>query len=163
MAVREKGDFSASEQVKVLYSIFLGLLLATAIGLGVAAFYPSPDPPVYREAFDMPEGKMNAEEERRARDEQERYSASTETYNRNVSVIAVPFAIMLFGASMALLRRIPVIANGLMLGGLFTLIYAIIRSFGSGDQKFMFVIVLIGIAFTLAVGYLRLIRPEPTG
>lgn len=158
MAVKERGDSSGLGQVKVLYSIFLGLLLATAIGVGIAAFYPGPEPPD-EESLEFSQGPQDEETERRNQAEYRRYSAASETYNRNVSIIAVPFAIALFGGSMALLKRIPVIANGLMLGGLFTLIYAIMRSFGSGDQKFMFVIVLIGIAVTLALGYLRLVRP----
>ena len=163
MPMRERSASSAPGQVQVLYSIFLGLLLATAIGVGIAAFYAAPDPPVYRESLEMPEGRPDREEERRFRVEERRYSAASETYNRNVSAIAVPFTIALVGGSMALLNRIPVIANGLMLGGLFTVVYAILRSFNSGDQKFMFVIVLIGIAVTLALGYLRLIRPAPPG
>ena len=158
-ALAGNGGSGSIEQIKLLYTLFLGLLLATAIGVGIAAFYAAPSPPRPPEFIDSQEGKIEPDEARRHEVEFKRYEAQSETYNRNVSIIAVAFAVVLLAISMAGLKNVPIIANGLMLGGVFTLIYGIARSFGSGEQKFMFVIVLVGIVATLALGYARLIKP----
>lgn len=158
-AVAGGGGFAALEQIKLLYTAFLGLLLAMGIGIGIAAFYAAPSPPPPPESISSPEGKVEPAEARRHEVEYERYETKSETYNRNVSIIAVTFAVVLLAISMAGLGNLPIIANGVMLGGVFTLIYGIVRSFGSGEQKFMFLIVLVGIVATLALGYLRLMKP----
>lgn len=158
-AVAGEGRSAPMEQIKLLYTVFLGLLLATGIGIGIAAFYAAPSPPPAPESISSPEGKVEPEEARRHELEYRRYEAKSETYNRNVSTIAVAFSVVLLAISMAGLKNLPIIANGLMLGGVFTLIYGIVRSFGSGEQKFMFVIVLVGIVATLALGYVRLMKP----
>lgn len=154
-----KGGSAAIEQVKVIYTVFLGLLMATGIGIGIAAFYAAPSPPPAPESISSPAAKVEPEEARRHEVEYRRYEAKSETYNRNVSILAVAFAVVLLAVSMAGLKNLPIIANGLMLGGVFTLIYGIVRSFESGEQKFMFVIVVVGILATLVLGYVRLIKP----
>jgi hypothetical protein len=48
-----------------------------------------------------------------------------------------------------------------MLGGLLTFAYSIMRGFGAEDNRVLFVIVSVGLAVALGLGYVRFLRPPP--
>lgn len=48
-----------------------------------------------------------------------------------------------------------VINGGIMLGGLFTLFYGLMRGFASQDSKYSFVAVSVGLVIVLFLGYRR--------
>jgi hypothetical protein len=52
-----------------------------------------------------------------------------------------------------------VIADGLLLGGVFTLLYSIARSFGGEDPRYTFMVTSAGLIVTMLVGYVKFIRP----
>jgi hypothetical protein len=52
------------------------------------------------------------------------------------------------------------IADGILLGGVFTTMYSIIRGLMSEDSQFRFLIVVIGLGIALALGYIKFIRPR---
>jgi len=154
--------------IKSLYIVFIGLLFATCVGVGIAAFYPKPVPPTYpnqptysTKPAQTPEvtaqdaAKINEYDKL-----QTAYQAKSERYNRNVALLAVGFSLAILVISLILLKSVELIANGVMLGGVFTLIYGIARSFASGDQKFMFVVVTFGLLVALILGYIKLIKPK---
>jgi enoyl-CoA hydratase/carnithine racemase len=59
-------------------------------------------------------------------------------------------------------KKIKILAEGIMLGGLFTLIYSIGRSFASEDAKYSFLVVSIGLVIVIYLGYHRFVRaPKP--
>ena len=51
------------------------------------------------------------------------------------------------------------IADGLLLGGVLTLLYSVIRGFGTEDNMFRFVVVSVGFAISLFLGYVKFIQP----
>jgi hypothetical protein len=51
-------------------------------------------------------------------------------------------------------------ADGILLGGVFTAAYSIIRGLMSEDSRFRFLIVAVGLAIALILGYLKFIRPK---
>ena len=71
-------------------------------------------------------------------------------------IIALVAAIVLLAGSLAL-ERLPnkVLVNGVLLGGLFTLLYSVIRGFASEDSKMTFIAVSIGLAIAIYLGYHR--------
>jgi hypothetical protein len=50
------------------------------------------------------------------------------------------------------------IADGILLGGVFTTIYGIIRGLMSEDTKFRFIIVTVGLIIALVLGYIKFIK-----
>lgn len=147
--------------LKIVYTFFLGLLLAIFVGVGINTFYESPKPPEYPISLTTPMKEPTNEpsdEELEYREAQQKYDEAIKPYNRNVSIIALSAAIVLVVISLVFERRIKIIADGMMLGGLFTLIYSIIRSFVSEDTKYIFVVVTIGLALVLYLGYHRFVR-----
>ncbi|MDO8429230.1 MAG: hypothetical protein Q7S88_01245 [Candidatus Daviesbacteria bacterium] len=154
--------------LKSVYIVFIGVLLATFIGVGIAAFYPSPkipesSKPIYpyeinREATPSAEYiKKQEVESQKWRDHQEK----VETYNKNVSIISAVASILILIVSLILFKQLLLIADGLLLGGVLVLLYSIVRGFGANDDMFRFGVVTIGLMVALFLGYIKLIKSSP--
>lgn len=150
--------------LKFLYSVFIGVLFATLVGVGIAAFYPQPVYPDYPVKLSYPEDpKVQTATERSEQiklqekydRESKEYQTKNQIYSRNVSIVALVFAIAALVVSLTLLKTLMLIADGLLLGGLLTLIYSIIRGFETQDNIFRFIVVAIGFIIAVTVGYLK--------
>lgn len=154
--------------LRIIYSLFIGLLWATLIGVGIAAFYPGPKAPEYPAELSVAretpapggDGAALIEAQRSYDVEQKLYRRASERYSHDVSIAALVAAIASLVVSLTLFRRISLIADGLLLGGLFTLIYGIFRAFGDGDQVFRFIVISVGFVIAVTLGYLKFVRPE---
>lgn len=152
--------------IKFVYTIFLALLVALFVGLGISAFYPGPKEPQYPIGLETNEkiGCEETQEQKTIRIEYERatrdFSEKFKSYSRNVSIISLAAAILILIASLTLLAKIKMIADGILLGGVFTTIYSIIRGLMSEDTKFRFLIVTIGLLIALVLGYIKFIKPK---
>lgn len=154
--------------LKIIYTFFVGVLFAILVGVGIAAFYQGPKEPEYPSALKIPRPEERLAESvfLDLRKQQENYDRefkvfqeNLEVYNRNVSIIALIAAIVTVIVSLTLFKKILIIADGLLLGGVLTLFYSIVRGFGSGDEKFRFVVVVIGFVIALTLGYIKFIKP----
>lgn len=147
--------------IRQVYVFFIGVLLATFIGVGVAAFYEGPKSPEYPMRQEFVEGKCNpTAEELQYEKDQRAFMEANKIYSRNISIITIIFAVAVLVISLTLLNKLQLISDGLLLGGLFTELYSIIRGFESEDNLFRFVVVAIGLATSLIVGYLKFIKPS---
>jgi len=155
--------------LRLVYTFFIGVLLATFVGVGIAAFYPgpkAPEPPVSVKYAPPCESFKDEVASQKIRDEQEEfdksmrvYQTQSEKYNRDVSIASLLAAILILIVSLTLFKKILLIADGLLLGGVLTLIYSIIRGFGSGDNMFRFLVVSAGMVIALFLGYIKFIQP----
>lgn len=153
--------------IKLIYTFFLGLLVALFIGAGIAAFYPQPKEPVYPEVLKKAEMTPEATETLQMKEarvkydkEIEAFSKKIDYYNRNVSIISLVFSLVILALSLILLDKLLIISDGLLLGGVFTLAYSIIRGFSAEDEKYRFIIVTIGLLIALFLGYVKFIKPS---
>ena len=143
--------------IKIVYMFFLGLLTAVFVGVGINTFYEGPIEPEYpkttvvNEKNDVVSQKQQDEYDMASR----AYWDAQKIYSRNVSIIVLLIAVILVSASLHYDRRSPIIANGVMLGGLFTLVYGIIRSFMSADSRYIFVAATVGLGLVVYLGYRR--------
>lgn len=155
--------------LKVIYTFFIGILLALFIGFGIAAFYEEPKypEPSVRLRYPLTEAEKTKESTQTASFEREQieleqreksYQKNIALYNRNVSTIALAAAIVYLMISLILAKRLMLISDGLLLGGVFTLIYSIGRGFGTNDSKFQFVTVSAGLLIALILGYFKFIK-----
>lgn len=152
--------------LKYIYTFFIGVLVATFIGVGIAAFYEGPQPPEFPVEETYPEkiapsASLSAEErainikhEQAYRD----FQTLNKLYSRNVSVITTIASVLLLVIALTMLKKLDLLSDGLLLGGLFTQLYSIIRGFESQDNKFRFLVVAVGLATSLIVGYLKFIK-----
>ena len=154
--------------LKLLYTLLIGIFVAVFVGVGIAAFYPAlkyPEPPTsMKYAYSEPEKDGKISEEAKAEmekydQEQKDFQIKSQTYNRNVSILALVFSIVIVVISLTLFKKIYLIADGLLLGGVLTLLYSVIRGFGSDDNMFRFVVVSVGLIISLFLGYVKFIAP----
>lgn len=149
--------------IRYMYSLFLGALLAVFIGVGIAAFYMAPKSPEYpiMTAPIHPDGAQSTEDikEQRAYEVQSRdFQKENEQYSKNVSIIAIAAAVLLVVISLLFIEKILILSDGILLGGIFTLVYAIMRGFGNSDEMFRFFVVSVGLLVALFVGYWKFVR-----
>lgn len=155
--------------IKYVYTLFVGILLAIFVGVGIAAFYPEPKYPEPPYAVKYPKPVTESETKEATSSARvlemdeynrkvEEHQKKIEEYNKNVSSIAVASAILMLIVSLTLFKQILVIADGLLLGGVLTLLYSIIRGFQSGDHMFRFLVVTVGLIVALLLGYLKFVR-----
>jgi hypothetical protein len=156
--------------LKFIYSVFIGILFATLVGVGIAAFYPEPKYPTYPAMLSYPKApETQTEQDRQTQiKQQEAYDKKTKefeaikrTYSRNVSIVAVIFAIIALVVSLTFLKTLNLIADGLLFGGLLTLIYSIIRGFDTDDNIFRFIVVAVGFIVAVIVGYIKFAKQVP--
>lgn len=152
--------------LKFIYTIFIGLLFATLVGVGIAAFYPQPKAPDYPSSLQYYPEKPGTEQEARRLAEQKRYDQSykafesrNKTYNRDVSIISLVIAVVALLVSLTLFNKLLMISDGILLGGLLTLLYSIIRGFETDDNIFRFVVVAVGFISAIVVGYIKFTKP----
>jgi len=158
--------------LELIYTLFLALLISLFFGLGVSAFYPAPQSPEYPAVLSTPAvmkdvtltqtGQSQAQIDAQAKYDQELkdYTTKSNSYNRNVSVITLGLAVLALVLSLSFLNSTYVISNGLLLGGVFTLVYSIVRGFMTADTKYRFIIVTVGLLITLVLGYIKFIKPQ---
>jgi hypothetical protein len=144
--------------IRYIYTFFVGLFLAIFIGMGIAVFYPaplSPEPPPYY-------GQTMTDSEKKAQSDfevkQKAYDKELWRYNRNASVIILSCAVIVLAISLSFADKIGIIADGLLLGGIFTLLYGVGRGMATDSNKYRFLIATIGLTVTLVLGYLKFTR-----
>lgn len=151
--------------IKFIYTLFLALLIALFVGLGIDTFYPGPKEPVYPIELDqVKQGCEETLEQQSLRKEfnqvQEKFMKEAKPYNRNVSIISLIASIIILALSLTFLAKIKMIADGILLGGVFATIYSIIRGLMSENSQYRFLIVTIGLIITFVLGYVKFIRPK---
>ncbi len=151
--------------IKFIYTLFLALLVALFVGLGIDAFYPGPKAPNY--PFELNQVKQGCEQtieqqmlEKEFSKAQEKYMEESKIYNRNVSIISLVASIIILVLSLTLLTKIKMIADGILLGGVFATMYSIMRGLMSENSQFRFLLVIVGLIIALALGYIKFIRPK---
>lgn len=166
------------------------IIVSGLVVLGIRAFYPEPAAPDYSKIVPMaapyPDclkddaqciAKRNAQIDAQnaaqedLRKQQEAYDVSIGEYNRNVFIIANLAGLVVFILGFLLLflsavatRSIPL---GVMLAGLYGVLYGYGRGWASVDDRLKFfvglavAIVMIGGSMWLAERYYRKINPKP--
>ena len=132
-----------TSMLQVIFSFFLGLVVTAFIGVGVNTFYPEPE-------YDYP------------------FEGDYSSYRLTTSIILLVCATLVMLLSLAISNLGPVLANGALLGGLFTMIYAVGIGVASGGQWPRFVVLTVALVITLAVGWWKFSRgrtsyPAPAG
>ncbi len=163
--------------LQVIFSFFLGLMLVAFIGVGVNTFYPSPYEDantelntLYQQQGDIEssrgqDGELSAAQQSELDDvraeiatmEQER-SDSEEGWARNTSIILILFATGVMGISLVRSEELRIISNGLLLGGLFTMVYGVGWVIAGGGSVARFGVMTFALVVTFVLGYLRFVR-----
>ena len=151
--------------IKPIYTLFLALIIALFVGLGISTFYPGPKAPQYPIELENVENCCEETPEQTVlrqdfNQTQRQYQEEFKAYSRTVSIVSLIAAIIILVLSLTLLAKIKMIADGILLGGVFVTLYGIARGLMTEDPKFRFIIVTVGLIVALVLGYIKFIRPK---
>lgn len=165
----QSGGRADGRITRTVYTFLLGLLLALFVGLGVATVHPGPEEPV------PPAAVATAQESRELTPEEQQqwtaYEREREAWkdgslrhSRDVGVVTLVASVALLAVGLVVERRRPVLAQGILLGGLFTLLHSVARSLLSQDTLASFAVVTVALVVVLHLGYRRFVdRPTAAG
>ena len=81
---------------------------------------------------------------------------------RNTSIILMVTATLAMVVSLVRANQLPVISNGLLLGGVFTMLYAVGWIIATDSSFARFGVMAVALLITLALGYIRFVRVGKT-
>jgi hypothetical protein len=162
--------------LQTIFSFFLGLMVVAFVGVGVNTFFPGPS-----EKFSQARQQLSRQQESVSRkaapgsyspreqaqldslaEEQsktgQREQAELKDWARSTSIVLVLFATLVLVVSLLLSERLRVISNGLLLGGLFTMIYGVGWVVFSGNSVARFWVISFALAVALGHGYAKFVR-----
>jgi len=169
-------DVSRSGGLQTIFSFFMGLMVTAFVGVGVYTFYPSPEKDLNRRIQDLsrreegvrnsrPADEMTTEDREQIqeintkRDElSDAAQKAREAWGRITSIILVVFATLVMAVSLIRADHLPVISNGLLLGGLFTMVYGVGWIVATDTSVARFAVMTVALLTTLALGYTRFVR-----
>jgi hypothetical protein len=140
---------------RLIYVLAIGVLVAMTVGFGVVTFIPEPDPPEYP-FFPIPARPADGtsvtptEEEQIAAQEAydkayREYEQEREEQRRIALGVTIPIALAFILAGLLATHALDVLRVGLMLGGLFSLIWGLIYAASEAGNGAMFVAALIAL------------------
>ncbi len=165
--------------LQVIFTFFLGLMVAAFIGIGVYTFYGPPGDPLEDPARELRERQREIRDARSAeglteeqqaeltrlseeiREIEDRARQAREDWARTTSIVLILLATGVMGVSLIRADQLPVISNGLLLGGVFTMLYGTGWTLASGDSQLRFWVVAFALLVTLGLGYVRFVRGRP--
>jgi hypothetical protein len=168
-------DPGRSTGLRTIFSFFLGIMLVALAGVGVYTFYPPPDEfntqireldrreEMIRDS--RPADQLTEEDRAQIREvNQERYALqdalreAQRPWGRTTSIILMVTATLAMAVSLIRADQLPVISNGLLLGGVFTMLYGVGWIIATDVSKVRFVVMAVALVITLALGYVRFVR-----
>ncbi|PKQ29572.1 MAG: hypothetical protein CVT60_04675 [Actinobacteria bacterium HGW-Actinobacteria-10] len=166
--------------LQTIFSFFLGLMVVAVVGIGVNTFYEAPEQQyqtrlselnrereeLYRgnEAAEKGTGDLSAADRKRAneidRETSDIYAEiekAVPAWARNTSIVLIVFATVVMGISLVRSDQLRVISNGLLLGGLFTMVYGVGMAIFSGESIARFAVIVFALLVTVGLGYLKFV------
>ena len=119
--------------LQVIFAFFLGLVVVAFVGIGVNTFYPEP-------AF--VDGRPD------------QYVG----WRLTTGIVLLVCATIVLAVSLFLPEYQAVLSNGILLGGVFTMIYAVGMTVSADASVVRFIVVAVALAVTVGIGYLKFVR-----
>lgn len=169
-------DRGRSPGLQTIFSVFLGLMVTAFLGVGAYTFYPPPQKEMDRQIRDLGRREelirdsrspaaLSAEDRVRIRELNEERNklgdasrAAREDWGRGMSIILIALATLVMAVSLVRSDQLRVISNGLLMGGVFTMIYGVGWIIATDTTVARFVVMTVALVITLALGYGRFVR-----
>ena len=179
----ESGRAGAESPVlRTLYALALAVLVAAFVGLGIETFYPAPQfpedvtpsqeappPPLPPPADeDTPPGaepppRFPGEVPPGSQSPIEAYEQELDNHAQVASVVAIVVALLILVAGLIFgFSRLPIINDGVTLGGVLTLLYGMVLAIRAPSGLIGFIVVAVGLIVLLAVLYRQSWRADGT-
>ena len=168
-------DMTWSTGLRTIFAIFLGLMLTAFFGIGAYTFYPPPT------QFEDQITELNSREQiirtTKASSEltiEDRDQLQEIALKRSeliaaqqkarkpwcltMSIILIVFSTLTLVVSLIRADQLQVLSNGLLLGGVFTMLYGIGWIAFTGTSIIRFLVMAAALIVTLVLGYVRFVR-----
>ncbi len=122
----------SNNALQVIFAFFLGLVVVAFVAIGVNTFYPEPD-----------------------------WSSAPYTYatwRLATGIVLLVCATLVLVISLLMPEAQGVLSNGVLLGGVFTMVYAVGVALSTDRSVLRFIVVAVALAVTIGVGYLKFVR-----
>jgi hypothetical protein len=169
------GNKGQSSGLRTIFSFFLGLMFTLFVSIGVYTFHP---PPAKYDAqikelkqneqeirASRPSSELTAEEHEQIQDlsrqRMELADANEEArkpWLLSSSIILIVFSTLALVVSLVRSEQLHVISNGLLLGGVFTMLYGVGWIAFTGVSVVRFGVMTIALVITVGLGYVRFVR-----
>jgi len=167
--------------LQTIFSVFLGLMVLAFIGVGVNTFYPSPaqqnmlKQQAVQRQLDAAQNKaapgsftatQQAEVTRlqsQLDDLNNQQVQLEKDWAKITSIILVIFATIVMAISLIRSEELRVLSNGLLLGGLFTMLYGTGWVIFSGSSTARFAVITFALIVSIALGYVKFVRERAQG
>ncbi|MCP4143697.1 MAG: hypothetical protein GY752_00275 [bacterium] len=164
-----------SSGLRTIFSFFLGLMFTLFVSIGVYTFHP---PPSQYDA-QIKELKQSEQEIRASRSSSELTAeehSQLEDLRRqrmelvdaneearkpwliSSSIILIVFSTLALVVSLVRSEQLHVISNGLLLGGVFTMLYGVGWIAFTGTSVIRFLVMTVALVITVGLGYIRFVR-----
>ena len=159
--------------LQLIFAFFLGLMVTAFVGVGVFTFYPDrldafedeirilwDDHQLVLEGRGV-DGLSQVEEaevaalKEQIREAEKELEGLRQAWARTTSIILVVVATLVMGVSLIRTDRFQLINNGLLLGGVFTMLYGTGWILASGESQARFWVMAFALLITLSLGYVR--------
>ena len=179
MTTRAPGAVAADRQhhaLQTIFSFFLGQMVVAFIGVGVNNFYESPAETREQQLQDLQRQRDELNVRAKGRDldtaqqaEMDRIIAEENALRRTIddemkgwarvtSIILVVFATLVMSVSLVRSEQLRVLGNGLLLGGLFTMVYGVGWVVFSGSSITRFGVMAFALVVAIGLGYVKFVR-----
>ena len=170
-SVRSRSGPAGAENpaIRTLYALALAVLVAAFVGFGIETFYPAPESPeeaaLSQEApplpppvdEDTPPGAQpppGLPGDPGLQSPIEAYEQELDTHNQVASVIAIVVALLILIAGLISgFSRLPIINDGVTLGGVLTLLYGVILAIQAPGGVLGFIVVTVSLVALLVFLY----------
>lgn len=171
--------------LQAIFAVFLGLMITAVVGVGVYTFHPNPVDDIQDQIEALSQQRTELDgcskvtgvcpswedltEDQRTRIAaldakitalQQQEADSREAWSQSTSIILIATATILMVISLLLGETLAVLSNGILLGGLFTMLYGVGWGIASGNSLTRFLVLLVALLVSLALGYLTFVRKQ---
>lgn len=140
--------------IKLIYAALIAGSVVAFVSLSIYSFYQPPKYPDYPTYSGVDQTKYD-QQQKQFNDKVDAYNKKDKNYQRNVTYIALPAAVVITVLGLLVFRRIDVIGEGVTLGGFGTSIYAVTTASIAGSAPLRFIALLVLMASVLAAAWRR--------
>jgi hypothetical protein len=163
--------------LQTIFSFFLGLMVVALVGVGTNTLLPSPSEKYDQQLQELNrqlegyymkssgESVLTVAEQAEFEAIQEEIAelnatveAETRDWARTSSIILVVFATLVMSISLIKGEQLKVLSNGLLLGGIFTMVYGAGWAVFSGSSPIRLAVIAFALVVTIGLGYLKFVR-----
>jgi hypothetical protein len=181
MAQRTETPDIARGVLQAIFAVFLGLLITVVVGVGVNTFHPNPVDQTQEQIdalysqrahitgcsgepktecrsdsqLSAAESQQVAQIDQQIKDLESSNKEQRDGWAQSTSIILIVIATALMAISLAIGQSLALLGNGVLLGGLFTMLYGVGWGVASGNSLTRFLVLLVALVLSLVLGYLR--------